>query len=369
MPCDLLRSLKTGGRIGQSWAKTVPPVTDAGRVTNATCLTAQNGMIFEGRHLSTMTETAAPPSRSVSKTWPDFFIVGAPKCATSSLHALLIQHPDIFMCSPKEPHFFSTDLPGLAEVDGIAGYEALFAAAPDGACLGEASAFYLMSEDAPARIHAANPEARIILSLRNPADATRSWYHQLRDGFREDQTAFQASWDLQEARAKGERLPPYCPEPRQLQYREIYSYADQVARYLDVFGPEQVLILRFEEIKQDSDAVIARIVDFLGLEPFSESIALPKTNTRRQARFPWLIQLISAPPPVLRPLVGPAKRVLNAVGIKPSVVMMKHLSRPAEAAPQTQADPDFRKTLLTAFAADIDRLEELIEADLSEWRT
>lgn len=315
-----------------------------------------------------MTGLASVQSGDALRHPPDFFIVGAPKCATSSLHALLIQHPRIFMCSPKEPHFFSSDLPGLAEVSDRAGYDALFDAAPEGACLGEASAFYLMSKDAPARIYAANPDARIILSLRHPAEAARSWYHQLRDGFREDQTTFEAAWALQEARAKGDHLPSYCPEPQQLQYREIYSYSDQVARYLEIFGRERVLILRFEEIAQAPDAVIERILDFLGLDPFSAPVELPQKNTRRQARLPWLTQLISAPPPVLRPLVGPVKRLLNAAGIKPSVVMMKHLSRPARSTPRVQMAPDFHNALLAAFSADIDRLETIIEADLSGWR-
>jgi hypothetical protein len=301
---------------------------------------------------------------------PDFFLVGAPKCATSSLHTLLVRHPAIFMCRPKEPHFFSADLPGLAEVGTRSEYDALFAEAPEDACLGEASAFYLMSEEAAANIHAANPEARIILSLRNPADAARSLYHQLRDGFREDQTTFEAAWALQEARAEGRHLPSYCPEPQQLQYREVYSYADQVARYLDLFGPERVLILRFEEIAEAPGAVVDRILGFLGLPPFPELVELPKTNTRRQPRFPWLTQLISAPPPLLGPFVSPAKRMLNAMGIKPSVVMMKHLSRPADTAPRPARPPNpaFRSELIAAFAADIDRLEKLIGADLAAWR-
>jgi hypothetical protein len=301
---------------------------------------------------------------------PDFFLVGAPKCATSSLHALLVQHSCIFMCSPKEPHFFSTDLPGLAEVHDRASYDALFAEAPAGACLGEASAFYLMSREAPANIHAANPHARIILSLRNPADAARSLYHQLRDGFREDQTSFEAAWALQEARASGRELPSYCPEPRQLQYREIYLYADQVARYLDLFEPEQVLILRFEEIAKTPQAVVERILAFLGLPAFPDPVELPRTNTRRQTRFPWLAQFISAPPFFLRPLVSPAKRALNAMGIKPSVVMMKHLSRPANTAPKSveAPDPAFRSELVASFADDIGRLERMIGADLSAWR-
>lgn len=298
---------------------------------------------------------------------PDFFLVGAPKCATSSLHMLLVQHPDIFMCSPKEPHFFSTDMPGLAEVESRSDYDALFDGAPAGALRGEASAFYLMSREAAQNIHAANPEARIILSIRNPADAARSLYHQLRDGFREDQTSFEAAWDLQAARARGERLPSYCPEPRQLQYREIYSYTEQVKRYLDLFGRDRVLILRFEEIAHAPQAIADRVLDFLGLPPFEAPVALPHENRRRQPRFPWLTQFVTSPPALLRPLVSPTKRMLNALGVKPSEVMMKHLSRPAEKV-GTGADAAFRAELLATFASDIDRLETLTGSDLSAWR-
>jgi len=306
---------------------------------------------------------------------PDFYLVGAPKCATSSLHALLIQHPGVFMCRPKEPHFFCTDLPGLAEVPDRAAYDALFADAPEGALRGEASAFYLMSAEAPAAIKAANPDARIILSIRNPADAARSLYHQLRDGFREDQTTFEAAWALQEARGRGESLPSYCPEPRQLQYQEVYSYADQVARYLDVFGPEQTLILRFDEISKTPEAVVDRVVDFLGLPPFETPVTLPQKNTRRQPRARWLSQLLASPPPVLRPLVAPVKGALNAMGIKPSVVMMKYLSKPAAkpaSGPAADTSPagvdSVRAEVVAAFAEDVARLEQILGEDLSAWR-
>ena len=298
---------------------------------------------------------------------PDFIIAGAPKCATSSLHLLLIRHPDIFMTSPKEPHFFSTDLPGLAEVPDHAAYAALYDGAPDGATLGEASAFYLSSHDAPGFIHAANPDTKIILSLRNPVDAAYSWFHQLRDGFREDQKDFAAAWDLQAARAAGGNLPSYCPEPAQLQYGRIYSYHDQVARYFDVFGRDAVKVLRFEDIKSRPDEVVAELLSFIGVAPFEAPVALPKTNTRRKARFPAINQFLSSPPPVLRPLMRPVKAMLNRAGIKPSEFVMKHLSKETKAA-NARLDPEMRARLQAYFAADVAKLETLIEQDLSAWR-
>ena len=43
---------------------------------------------------------------------PDFFIVGAPKCGTTAISEYLRTHPRIFMCKPKEPHYFALDIPG-----------------------------------------------------------------------------------------------------------------------------------------------------------------------------------------------------------------------------------------------------------------
>jgi hypothetical protein len=298
---------------------------------------------------------------------PHFFLVGAPKCATSSLHLALRRHAGVFMCSPKEPHHFCTDMPGLAEVADRAAYAALFAEAPPDALRGEASAFYLSSATAAAEIAAAVPDARIVLSIRHPVEAARSVYHQLRDGFREDQASFEAAWDLQEARARGEALPPYCPEPAQLQYARIYSYHDQIARYFDAFGRERVLVLRVERIKSDPDGVMAELLGFLGLPPFEAPVEMPRTNARREAVVPGLGQFLAAPPAVLRPLVGPVKRALNGMGIKPSELVMKHLSRPAPAAGGAPLDPAARARMAAAFAPDVARLEALLGEDLSEW--
>jgi hypothetical protein len=299
---------------------------------------------------------------------PQFFLVGAPKCATSSLHLALRRHASVFMCSPKEPHHFSTDMPGLAEVADRAAYRALFAGAPPGALRGEASAFYLSSETAAREIARAVPDARIVLSIRHPVEGALSLFHQLRDGFREDQTSFAAAWALQEARARGERLPPYCPEPRQLQYRRIYAYHDQIERYFDAFGRDRVLVLRVERIRADPEGVMADLFAHLGLSPPEAPLDLPRANARRAPLIPGLGQFLAAPPGPLRPLMRPVKRALNGLGIKPSEIVMRHLSRPAPAESSERLDPALRAEMVAAFAPDVARLEALLDEDLAEWR-
>ena len=297
---------------------------------------------------------------------PDFFLVGAPKCATSSLHLLLIRHPDVFMCDPKEPHFFSTDLPGLPEVADRQAYDALFADAPADAKWGDASAFYLSSTAAAGAIYNANPDAKIIASIRNPVDAAVSLFHQLRDGFREDQTRFEDAWALQAARAGGQSLPAYCPEPRQLQYQNVYSYHDQIVRYFDQFGRDAVKVFLFEDVTRTPGPVIDELLTFIGVDADRVPAEMPRTNSRRAARFPGLTQMITSPPRPLRPLVAPVKAVLNRMGVKPSEVIMKYLSRPATK-DEVALAADFRREVQSAFAGDVARLEQLLDRDLSGW--
>lgn len=297
---------------------------------------------------------------------PDFVLAGAPKCATSSIAALLAAHPGVCFSVPKEPHFFCPDLAGMAEVASADAYAGLFAHGQDGQLRGEGSAFYLHSTEAAHRIHAANPRARILIALRDPAEAVVSYYHQMRDGFREDRPTFAEAWQAQEARARGEGLPAYCPAPAQLQYRAVYRFHDQVARFLEVFGPDAVHVILQEDLSADPGGTARGIAGFLGLDPGALPDEVPRANRRRAPRFPWLVQTIAAPPAALRPLVRPAKALLNRAGIRPSDVVMRRLSRPAT--PDEGDVPDgLRAELCDAFADDVARLSVLIDRDLSHW--
>ena len=59
---------------------------------------------------------------------PNFFIIGAPKSGTTALYQYLSSHPNIYMCTPKEPHYFSNDLNGVAFVKTLDEYQNLFKA-------------------------------------------------------------------------------------------------------------------------------------------------------------------------------------------------------------------------------------------------
>jgi hypothetical protein len=198
----------------------------------------------------------------VKLRFPDFFIVGAQRSGTTSLHEYLKQHHQIFMCVRKEAHFFSqdrvrldTDLVVKREVD----YLSLFDCANGFACVGEASPSYLWHPEVPSRIRSKCANAKIIAILRDPVARAHSQYlMDLADGL--PPTAF---YDLiLREYEHGDKV--YGTGHL---YVELGQYAQQIKRYFEVFGRERVLVLSFADLVSCPRDLVARIVAFLGLDP------------------------------------------------------------------------------------------------------
>ena len=112
---------------------------------------------------------------------PNLFIVGAPKCGTTFLYHYLKQHPEIYFPDFKEPHFFGSDLirkNGAYDLS-LNNYKSLFNS--DKKIIGEASTFYIFSKNAAKEIYDFNPDAKIIIMLRNLVDLAYSLHSQLLD--------------------------------------------------------------------------------------------------------------------------------------------------------------------------------------------
>src|SRR5882672_7839349 len=109
---------------------------------------------------------------------PNLFIVGAPRCGTTSMYDYLKQHPDVFMPEVKEPHFLGTDLTSSRFIRDEGKYQALFATAKNEKRIGEASVWQLYSKIAAYEIKEYSPTARVIIMLRNPVDMMYSLYGQ-----------------------------------------------------------------------------------------------------------------------------------------------------------------------------------------------
>ena len=196
---------------------------------------------------------------------PDFFIVGGVKCGTSSLHAYLRAHPDIFMPDRKELQYFGTDVvapPMITESE----YSSYFESARDELRVGETSAWCLFSTRAPSEIYNFNPNAQILIMLRNPVDMLFSLHNELiRQGY-EEIYDFEQALDAESLRRRGAAVPSTVSIHKILFYSEYTQYAQQIERYTNLFGPKKVLILYLENLKENPKLEYQRILQFLGVD-------------------------------------------------------------------------------------------------------
>lgn len=225
---------------------------------------------------------------------PNLFIVGAPKCGTSSLHYYLDQHPDIFMSKPKEPHYFCTDLhkesdeyhqkqkrfPRRSRKE----YFKVFSGARNEKIIGEASVWYLYSTIAAQNIHEFNPDAKIIIMIRNPVNFLRSLHSHLVLNRLED-LQFQDALDAEQRRKKGISLPGRVLCPSQLYYSEVSNFSEQIARYLDYFSHENIYIAIFEEFVADIKNSYKKILYFLDVDSnFEATFKVLNQNKKERSR-------------------------------------------------------------------------------------
>lgn len=224
---------------------------------------------------------------------PNFFIVGAPRCATTSLCDYLAQHPDVFFPAEKEPLHFCTDL--VRESDAYHGrpryfrhyreqkrYVALYENAKE-KVVGDGSTWYLYSKEAAANIYRFNRDAKIVIVVRNPVDFLHS-LHSLLVSNQNEVHGFAKSLSLESVRKKGRMLPRNVTFPSRLYYFDVASFAGQIKRYMEIFGRENVKVIVFEEFIRNTLDVYKELLSFLGLPRFEPKIT--KKNVNRQMRFP-----------------------------------------------------------------------------------
>jgi len=214
---------------------------------------------------------------------PNLFVIGAPKCGTTSLHRYLAQHPRISMSALKEPKYFLTEGarphhrgPGDERacrnyVVDRGAYEALFTYPPGpGAYAGESTPYYLWDGAAAVRIRSLVPEARLVAVLREPTLRAYSNWADLREQGRE-------KLDFASAVAAEEERRRLDWEPFWL-YRELGLYGEQLTRLFTVFPREQVLVLLAEDLSEAPDRGVDEVCAFLGLDPLPAPLEDERLN-------------------------------------------------------------------------------------------
>lgn len=210
---------------------------------------------------------------------PNFFIVGAAKCGTTSLYHYLEQHPEIGMASYKEPCFFCYNQ--LYDDEEL--YLNLFSHLDKKIeMIGEASTNYLAAPESPKLIHNYNKHAKIIIVLRNPVNRAFSLYKwMVRAGF-DYAASFEKALKLEDDRKKKSNKN-FSPVKYNYFYYSSGLYFNQVKRYYDLFGKDQILVINFEDLKSNLDNTLKEVYSFLQVYNFK----IKDTKIYNKAKFPY----------------------------------------------------------------------------------
>ncbi|MEM1189495.1 MAG: sulfotransferase domain-containing protein [Pseudomonadota bacterium] len=215
---------------------------------------------------------------------PSFIIIGAQKAGTTSLFSHLSQHPELLPSIKKEIHFFDGGRQPWKEGDSKAEtwYRAQFPfqwSKKNRKKTFEASPFYLFNPNTPGRIHAWMPNVKLIALLRNPSErAVSHYFHESRKG--REKLEMQAAFEAEESRIEQAVASadfesfPY----KKCSYKTRGCYKDQLKRYFDLFGREQVLVLCSEDFFANPAQCLKDVYRFLGISEDFEIKDLAPAN-------------------------------------------------------------------------------------------
>jgi hypothetical protein len=271
---------------------------------------------------------------------PDFLGIGAQKAATSWIHACLYEHPQVFMPTDKEIHYFSRHYS-----KGLPWYENHFRNCRTDQLAGEFSPTYLYDAETPSRIYDYVPHVKFIACLRNPIDRAISAY---RYGIKMGTVPTNETF-----------LDAVVKRPG---YLEHGLYQEQIASYLKFFDKNQILILLYEDIRDDPCRFMQNVYRFLGVDAdFRPSMALRVVNVGSgAARIPLLDRIMRDVASKLRKAgLGHIVWRLARSRLMESLVKINKLPEV-----QTTLTAEERAKLERTFVKDVKALEQLLERDL-----
>ena len=283
----------------------------------------------------------------------DFFIVGAPKAGTTSLYHYLNEHPQVEMSSQKEPDYFSDKAIhkqgmyyGKNRVNTLDKYESLFVQ-KESVVYGEGSVSYLFYDNVAEDIKKYNPNAKIIIMLRNPIE--RAFSHYLMDyrlGLISD--SFE---NIITKKSKHKNAHLFYQ-----QYIEVSKYANQIQRYLDFFEKENIFFIDYEDFKKNVSKTVCQLYSFLNISTEFAADTNAKYNTFTMAKNKVIRLIYSFV--FLRKILTFLFPIYLVKNIR--VLLFKSDKKP-------ELLTETRSQLRKIFNDDIKKLEEVLGKNYSKW--
>ena len=293
---------------------------------------------------------------------PDVVIAGAAKCGTTSLAVSLNRHPEFDVGHHKEPHFFAGyerrfqgPLGGefnATLITDVEVYEANYRDATGRATV-DASPAYLARPQSAEAIAKFNPDARIIIALRNPVD--RAWsahMHLLRKGA--ETRSFDEALELEQDRLTSGWIPLFG-------HVEGSRYAPGVEAFLTQFGADQVFILRHDRYRAAPETLLAELSAFL--DASSPIGSQGSHNVGGNPRSQMVNEFMRSHGGV----TGAARRALGRILPASAKIRVRGAIDRANLDRSDRPSPTAREWILSRLADDIAETGLLTGYDLSDW--
>lgn len=296
---------------------------------------------------------------------PDFFVLGPPKTASTSLHYYLGQHPEIFMSPKKETRFFDLDY-----AKGISFYQKYFEEVSGQHCIGEATPTYAFLPFVAERIYKFNPSAKLIFTFRNPVERAYSGWL-MRSAKGNEKLSFRDAMadnlqqrsridfygeDITDAWLKDQRGLGKRNEITLRTYIEGGLYSQQLAAYEKYFSLNQFHTILMDDIRQDVDGVLKNLFEFLGVDPSFTCTAYTIKNVHNKNRLKFLFNIFGK------------EAVLKTGKMLPRNLKEKVLSKIKVPQEKLALKEEDRKYAYGIFKEEINTLEKKLNLHLDNWK-
>jgi len=294
---------------------------------------------------------------------PNFFILGAPRCGTTSLYHWLEEHQNVYLPCVKEPHFFSNDIPKeTPPVQTFKEYLGLFSdAGQRHKAVGEASTNYLASRLAVPRIEKAFSNPKYIVCLRNPAEMAYSLHRQLVYWGKHDIEKFSEAWRCSYSiyeKIKDER---HYPEKFTLCYHIRCNLAKQVNRLMSKVDRSRVLFVSLSNLNKNPLEVYKKILHHISLK-YKGKKTFNKSNTGKKPISTTLSRLINR----VKNISYPFRQLLGITGTRKLRWMYRLNSKGKKKG--KKIDKHMKREIMSFFEKDLANLDTSIRKYISNWQ-
>jgi len=279
---------------------------------------------------------------------PNTLIVGAPRCGTTKLYKVLKSHPNVYMSSVKEPGYFCPK--GMYR--SWKSYLELFEGADEEKVIGEASTGYLHGSS-PSEINDKIGEAKIIISIRNPIERSKSHYRYKRKN---------GKIKIGFERFIAKEIKNFKSDKRTDDVLKCSFYGRSISKYMDVFGKRRVKVVLFEDFVRKLESVTCDLCSFLGISEDKLNLTKEAVNVGKKPLFPLLNKILAddfAGKKIIKELIPEKRRRKISKMIKKVNVSNENYN--------IVIDKETKQKMIDVFKEDMRGIGEKTCVNLSKW--